>query len=209
MHDEALMMSAFPQVEHEVPDFTFKVYDPKTQESTLKHLNDYRGRWVVLFFYPADFTFVCPTELKDLQKLEAEFAKLENTELLVVSKDTVHSHKVWLEVEKMLAGFPYPMVSDRKSELSEYFGIHNAETGNSERGTFIIDPAGNLKSIEIVTENIGRSAKELLRKLHALHFIAEHPGMACPASWNDDMVALRPDVKTAGNVEGAQEAVSV
>lgn len=110
--------------------------------------------------------------------------KEANAEILVVSTDTVFSHKRWIETEKLLEKFTIQMVSDRAGHLSKIFGTLNTETGNSARGTFIISPEGILKAIEIVTEPIGRSTNELIRKIRALEFVRLNPGLACPASWN-------------------------
>lgn len=153
-----------------------------------------------MFFYPADFTFVCPTELKDLNQAYPSI-KEANAELLVVSVDTVFSHKRWVETEGLLKGFGIKMVADRTTELTEMFGLMNPVTGNAERGTIIISPDGIIKSVELVTEPLGRSSAELVRKLKALEFMRTNPGSACPASWNDGDKVLKPDIKIAGHVD--------
>ncbi len=124
---------------------------------------------------------------------------MENVEVLGVSVDSVFSHKSWIESEAMLKDFQYRMVSDRTTVLSRYFGILNKESGNAERGTFIISPEGVLKTIEIHTDPVGRSAKELVRKLYGLKFVTEHKGYACPASWEQNMQTMQPTIKKAGN----------
>lgn len=177
----------------------FTIYDPKTDSIINKTQVDFANKWLVLLFYPADFTFVCPTELKDLNK-NYEALKETNAEVLVVSTDTVFSHKRWIETELLLKEFAIPMVSDRTGELSKYFGVLNPKSGNSNRGTFIISPEGVVKSIEIVTEPIGRSSNELLRKVRALEFVRKNPGQACPASWNFGGETLTPSIKIAGHV---------
>lgn len=187
------------RLEDQVPDMSLTIYDPIQDEIVEKTLQDYQGKWLVLFFYPADFTFVCPTELKDLWQVK-DALHASNAELLVVSVDTAFSHKRWVETEQLLAEFTIPMVSDRTGELSMMFDILNTETGNSERGTFIISPEGVLKSIEVVTEPIGRSSHELVRKVQALHHVATNPGQACPASWNMWDKVLTPWINIAGNV---------
>ena len=188
------------KIEDEVLDFDLEMYDPTTDDVVNKKVSDYRGKWLVIMFYPADFTFVCPTELKDLNSSMEDVRSLWNVEVMGASTDTVFSHKGWVEHETLLNWLQYPMISDRKTILSRYFGIFNEKTWNSERGTFIIDPNWVLKSIEIVTEPIGRSSKELVRKLKALKFVNENPGSACPANWNDDAPVLNPSVKIAGHV---------
>ncbi len=188
------------KLEDKVLDFDLELYNPVSDEVEKRKISDYKGKWLVLFFYPADFTFVCPTELKDLAKSYEEFQKLWNVEILVGSTDTVFSHKWWIETEPLLKDFKYKMFADRTTALSRYFGILNEETWNSERGTFIISPEWVLKVIEIHTEPVGRSSKELIRKLKALKFVTENPGQACPASWDEDLPVLQPSIKIAWHV---------
>ena len=116
-----------------------------------------------------------------------------------MSVDSVFSHKSWLESEEMLKDFQFNMISDRNTVLSRYFGIFNTTTGNAERGTFIISPDGVLKTIEIHTDAVGRSAKELVRKLYGLKFVTENKGHACPASWENNMKTMQPNIKNAGH----------
>ncbi|HKL44144.1 MAG TPA: peroxiredoxin [Candidatus Absconditabacterales bacterium] len=187
------------KLEDKVEDLKLDIYDPKTDSIVEKNIKDYQGKRLVLFFYPADFTFVCPTELKDLNNAYAEI-KDANAEVLVVSTDTVFSHKRWIETEKLLEGFGIQMVSDRKGDISDLFNVLNDESGNSERGTFIISPEGVVKSIEISTEPVGRSSDELVRKLHALEYVRTNPGQACPASWNSGQKVLKPGIDIAGMV---------
>lgn len=191
------------RLEDTLPNFDLTLYNPLTDDVEKKSMKDYRGKWTVLCFYPADFTFVCPTELKDLGNKFDEIQAMGNVEVLAVSVDSVFSHKSRLESEAMLQNFKFPMVSDRTTVLSRYFGILNKESGNSERGTFIISPDGVLKTIEIHTDAVGRSAKELVRKLYALKFVSENKGHACPASWEHDMKTMQPSIKKAGNAESA------
>ncbi len=198
--DDILTNSSAIKIEDEVLDFDLEIYDPIKKDIVKKNISDYQGKWLVLFFYPADFTFVCPTELKDLGKAYDDIKTLENVELLVASTDTVFSHKSRIETEKLLEDFQIPMIADRTTLLSRYFGILNEESGNSERGTFIISPDGVLKTSEVHTEPLGRSSAELLRKLKGLKFITENPGQACPASWNTDMPTLKPSIDIAGHV---------
>ncbi|MBS8121597.1 peroxiredoxin [Candidatus Vampirococcus lugosii] len=188
------------KIEEEVLDFDLELYDPIKDDVVNKKISDYRGKWLAIVFYPADFTFVCPTELKDLNNYFEEFKNLENVEVIGASTDTVFSHKGWIENEKLFEDFKLSLLSDRKTLISRYFGILNEKSGNSERGTFIIDPNGVLKSIEVSTEPVGRSAKELLRRLKALKFTNENPGNACPANWIEDAPVLKPSVKIAGHV---------
>lgn len=187
------------QLEDKIEDISFDIYDSTTDAIVNKSIKDFAGKWLVLLFYPADFTFVCPTELKDLSKTYADI-QASNAEVLVASTDTVFSHKRWIETEKLLENFKIPMVSDRTWALSKRFGVLNTTSGNSARGTFIISPDGEIKSIEIVTEPIGRSSNELLRKVRALEFVRSNPGLACPANWNVGGETLQPSIKIAGHV---------
>ncbi len=189
------------RIEDLLPNFSLTSYNPETQDIEHKTIESYRGKWLVLFFYPADFTFVCPTELKDLNQKYEEIKAMGNVEVLAVSVDSVFSHKSWIESEDMLKGFKFWMVSDRTTTLARYFGILNTQSGNAERGTFIISPEGVLKTIEIHTDPVGRSAKELVRKLYGLKFVTENKGHACPASWENNMKTMQPSIKNAGHAE--------
>lgn len=187
------------RIEDTLPNFDLNFYNPLTDDVEKKSIEDFRGKWLVLFFYPADFTFVCPTELKDLNQKFDEIKQMWNVETMVVSVDSVFSHKSRIESEPLLKGFKFPMISDRTTTLSRYFGILNQDSGNAERWTFIISPEWVLKTIEIHTDPVGRSAKELVRKLYALKFVTENKGHACPASWENDMKTMQPTIKKAGN----------
>lgn len=186
-------------LESQIQNHEFDLYDPKNDKTYKKMFSEYEGKRIILTFYPADFTFVCPTELKDLSKIYGKILEC-NAELFVVSTDTIFSHKRWIETESLLKDFNIPMISDRTGELTKYFNIRNEKTGNAERGTFIISPKGILKSIEITTEPLGRSAQELLRKIQALDFIENNPGHACPASRNIGLKTLKPSLDIAGKV---------
>lgn len=191
------------RLEATLPNFELTYYNPLTDEVEKTSIESLRGKWSVFFFYPADFTFVCPTELKDLGNKFEEIKAMGNVEVFAVSVDSVFSHKSWIQSEDLLKNFKFPMISDRTTTLSRYFGILNQESGNSERGTFIISPDGVLKTIEVHTDAVGRSAKELVRKLYALKYVSENKGHACPASWEVDMKTMQPSIKKAGNAESA------
>jgi len=201
MKEQILSNYSIVKLEDQIDDLQFEIYDPIKDDVVNTKLSDYAGKWVVLFFYPADFTFVCPTELKDLNDKVEEFKQMGDVEVLVVSTDTVFSHRGWIKEEKLLENFQLPMVADRTTVLSRYFGVLNEESGNAERWTFIINPDGVLKAIEVHTEPLGRSSAELVRKLHALRFIKANPGNACVASWNgENSSKLQPSIKIAGEV---------
>jgi len=180
-----------------VPDFKTRAYhDGKFIDVSL---SDYKGKWVTVVFYPADFTFVCPTELEDLQKLYSEFQK-NNAEILSVSKDTEFVHKAWHDNSPAIGTIEYPMLADPTGKLCKMFGTYDETDGLSLRGTFLISPEGVLKTIEIHNNDIGRSAKELLRKVQAAKFVAENDGQVCPASWEPGDDTLTPGEDLVGKI---------
>lgn len=144
-------------------------------------LQNYRGKWLILFFYPGDFTFVCPTELKELSDYYDEF-KNDGAEIISISTDSAYVHKAWKESTELLKNISFPMASDRAGTLARAFGIYDEQKGEAMRGSFIVNPQGIIVAYEVHTQSIGRSAGELLRKLDAA--IATHKeGGVCPASW--------------------------
>lgn len=181
------------------PSFALDSYLPKADEIKKVTAEELLGSWMLLFFYPADFTFVCPTELADLSKSQQAFSEL-GCQIISVSTDTVFSHKGWVGAEKLLQTLDFPMASDRSGLLSRELNIFNEDTGMCERAAFLIDPKGILRSITIVSDSIGRSTNELLRQLKALKFTYEHPHSACPASWNETGIALNPSIKISGKI---------
>jgi len=191
-------------LESPMPEFDLEIYDPKTDEVLKRTLSDFNGKRFILFFYPADFTFVCPTELKDLNQQYDKIKKL-NAEIMVVSTDTVFSHKRRVETEWLLKWFSIPMISDRTTDLSNLFNALNPITWNSERTTVIISPEWIIKWIEMVTEPLGRSSSELVRKIEALEFIRQNPGQACPSSRNTWEKSLKPSIKIAWKVQESLE----
>lgn len=180
-----------------VRDFNLKIYH-EDREKDVK-LSDYRGKWVVLFFYPADFTFVCPTELEEMADSYEEFKKL-NTEVLSVSTDTVFVHKAWHDESPAIKKIQFPMVADPTGKLTREFGVYIEEEGLARRGTFIINPDGKLVAMEVNDNSIGRSAKELVRKLQAAQFVASNPGLVCPASWKPGDKTLKPGMDLVGKI---------
>ena len=184
-----------------VCDLTLVTYDPKEGSFgtvRLKELNK-AGKWVVLFFYPADFTFVCPTELADLAD---KYATLEQMgcEVVAVSTDTKFSHLAWRNSEKLLEKVKYIMAADPNGAVSRYFGVYDCHTGLDLRGTFIINPEGVLVSSEINFYNVGRNSDELLRKMEANIYLLDHPAEACPAKWTKGEKTLTPSEKLVGKV---------
>ena len=187
------------KIDQSFPHFTLEVYHPSRQDTGRISLKEIAKKWLVLFYYPADFTFVCPTELADLNRLYSEFKKYD-AEIISVSTDTVYTHKAWIETEELLKGVKFPMAADHNGKLSKELGIYNEETGVAQRAVFIIDPNGMLRAADIVSDSIGRSAGEILRKLKALYFVKKHPGNVCPASWEEGQATLKPSIKKSGKV---------
>lgn len=184
-----------------VQDFTLETYDPAEGafgSVSLAALQG-QGKWCVLFFYPADFTFVCPTELADLATQRDRLAAL-NCETLAVSTDTKFSHLAWRNSERLLENFPYKMVADATGVLSRYFGVYDCQTGLALRGSFIINPAGVLVGSEVNFYNVGRNAEELVRKMEANVYLADNPAEACPARWKPGEKTLTPSEKLVGHV---------
>jgi len=162
-------------------------------------LSDYKGKWVVLFFYPADFTFVCPTELGELADYHEQF-KAEGAEILSISTDTEFVHHAWKKGSDTIAKVKYPMLADPTGKVSKYFGVYIEDAGLALRGTFVIDPDGVLKLAEINDLGIGRSSSELLRKLRAAKFVREHGYDVCPASWEPGKDTLKPGIDLVGAI---------
>ncbi len=160
---------------------------------------DLRGKWSVVFFYPADFTFVCPTELGDLADNYAEFKKL-GVEIYSVSTDTHFTHKAWHDSSDTIRKIEYVMVGDPTGTISRNFGVMIEEAGLAERGTFVIDPQGKIQIIEITAGGIGRDAQELLRKVKAAQYVASHPGEVCPAKWESGESTLAPSIDLVGKI---------
>jgi|TARA_Y100000310_G_scaffold267929_1_gene280276 peroxiredoxin (alkyl hydroperoxide reductase subunit C) len=180
-----------------IPDFELEAY----HEDDVKNikLSDYKGKWLVLFFYPADFTFVCPTELEDLADHYEEITNL-NAEVLSASTDTKWVHKGWRDASEAIKKIQFPMLADPTGKLSKAFGVYIDEEGVTLRGSFIIDPDGVLQAMEVHEDGIGRSAKELVRKLQAAKFVAEHGGQACPAEWKPGDDTLEPGLDLVGKI---------
>jgi peroxiredoxin (alkyl hydroperoxide reductase subunit C) len=160
---------------------------------------DLRGKWSVVFFYPADFTFVCPTELGDLADNYAEFKKM-GVEIYSVSTDTHFTHKAWHDTSDTIKKIQYPMIGDPTGLISRNFEVMIEEAGLAERGTFVIDPAGKIQIIEVNAGGIGRDASELLRKVKAAQYVAAHPGEVCPAKWKEGEATLAPSLDLVGKI---------
>ncbi len=188
-----------PELKINKPAPLFAAQAFQNNEFKQVRLEQFRGKWVILFFYPADFTFICPTELGDVADHYAEFQKM-GAEVLSVSTDTHFVHKAWFDNSQTIAKIKFPMVADPTGNICKSYGTYIAEEGLSLRGTFIIDPDGILKAYEIHDNSIGRSSQELLRKLKAAQYVREHGGEVCPANWQPGTQTLRPGLNLVGKI---------
>jgi peroxiredoxin (alkyl hydroperoxide reductase subunit C) len=180
-----------------IDETEFEIY----HEGKIKKVNidDYKGKWVVLFFYPADFTFVCPTELEELAGLYEDFQK-EGAEIISFSTDTAFVHKAWQDNSPAIGKVKFPMGADPTGEIAKMLGVYIPAEGLALRGSFIINPEGVVVSMEVNDNSIGRSAKELLRKLRAAKFVSENEGLVCPASWEPGDDTLKPGEDLIGKI---------
>ena len=158
-----------------------------------------KGKWSVFFFYPADFTFVCPTELGDVADQYAEFQKL-GVEIFSVSTDTHFTHKAWHDASDTIRKIKYTMIGDPTGQLTRNFEVMREAEGLADRGTFIVDPNGVIQAVEITAEGIGRNAADLLRKVKAAQYVAAHPGEVCPAKWEEGQATLKPSLDLVGKI---------
>ncbi len=185
------------QIGKQIVDFKVQAFVNNDFRSVSK--KDVLGKWSVFFFYPADFTFVCPTELEDLVNKYGEF-KQANCEIYSVSTDTHFVHKAWHDTSDTIKKIQYPMLADPTGMLSRGFDVMIEEAGLAERGTFIVNPEGEIVAYEVVAGNIGRNADELLRRLQALQFVASHPSEVCPAKWKQGAETLKPSIDLVGKI---------
>lgn len=185
------------RINENVPDFELDAYVGDGINKI--KLSDYKGKWVVLIFYPADFTFVCPTELEDAANFHDE-VKGMGGEIMSISTDTAFAHKAWHDTSPSIGKIKYPMLADPTGKVSRIFGTYIDDEGVALRGTFIIDPDGVLKTIEIHDNSIGRSAKEMVRRLKAAQFVREHGNNVCPANWQPGDKTLEPGVDLVGKI---------
>ncbi len=160
---------------------------------------DLRGHWSVVFFYPADFTFVCPTELGDLADHYGELKGLD-VEVYSVSTDTHFTHKAWHDTSDTIRKIEYFMIGDPNGQVTNNFGVMREGQGLADRGTFLIDPDGIVQAMEVTAEGIGRNAADLLRKVKAAQYVRAHPNEACPAKWEEGEETLTPGLDLVGKI---------
>lgn len=184
-------------INQEVPDFSLEAYaDGKFR---IVSREDIKGKWAVFFFYPADFTFVCPTELVDMADNYDKFCRL-GAEVYSVSTDSQFTHKAWHDASESIRKVRFPMLSDKTGALCEFFGVLNSDDFMAYRGTFVVNPEGKIKIAEVQDNGIGRNSDELLRKLEAAQFVAEHGDQVCPARWRPGDETLTPGIDLVGKI---------
>ena len=181
----------------ELEDFKVQAYHNGSFKEITR--DNVLGKWSVFFFYPADFTFVCPTELGDVADHYDEFQKL-NCEIYSVSSDSHFVHKAWADASDTIKKIQYPMLADPVFTLSRFFGVLVEESGQALRGTFIVNPEGIIKAYEVHDMGIGRNAEELLRKVQAAQFVAAHGDQVCPAKWKPGEGTLTPSLNLIGKL---------
>ena len=186
-----------PLVGKKLSDIELEAYH--NDEMKKIKLSDYKGKWLALIFYPADFTFVCPTELEDTAELYSEFQKA-GAEVMSISTDTVFVHKAWHDNSDAIKKIKFPMLADPTGKFCKELGVYIPEEGLALRGSFIIDPEGIISAFEVNNNDIGRSAQELLRKLQAAVFTKENPGQVCPARWRPGKKTLKPGLDLVGKI---------
>lgn len=184
-------------INSKLPEFKVQAYH-KGEFKTVTD-KDLAGKWAIFFFYPADFTFVCPTELVDIAEKYAEFQKI-GVEVYSVSTDTHFTHKAWHDTSDSIKKINYPMLADPTGALSRAFGVYIEEEGLADRGTFLIDPDGRVKLAEINDGGIGRNADELMRKVQAAQYVRANPNQVCPAKWKPGAETLKPGLDLVGKI---------
>ena len=184
-------------INSQIPEFSVQAYHNDSFK-TVTH-QDVAGKWSVFFFYPADFTFVCPTELGDVADKYAELQKM-GVEVYSVSTDTHFVHKAWHDTSDTIRKIKYTMLGDPTWEISNNFEVLRPGQGLADRGTFIVDPDGVIQAVEITAEGIGRNAVDLLRKVKAAQYVRNHPGEVCPAKWEEGDKTLAPSLDLVGKI---------
>lgn len=180
-----------------IPEFKVQAYHNGEFKTVTD--KDVLGKWAVFFFYPADFTFVCPTELEDMADQYEKFKAL-GVEVYSVSTDSHFVHKAWHDASESIRKIKYPMLADPTGLLSRAFGVMIEEDGMAYRGTFVSNPEGLIKLVEIQDNSIGRNAEELLRRVEAAQFVATHDGEVCPAKWKQGQATLKPSIDLVGKI---------
>lgn len=204
-HDAYREYMSSIRIGENVPDYEFEAF-LKDEAKPMK-FSDFRGKWLVVMFYPGDFTFVCPTELEDMAKLYPKFQEL-GAEVVSFSTDSVFVHKAWHDTSPAIKTVNFPMGADPTGKIASAFGVLIeggdmplvTDEGMALRGTFLIDPTGVLRTMEVHDNSVGRKAAETLRKLQAAQYVEAHPGNVCPASWEEGDDTLEPGMDLVGKI---------
>lgn len=184
-------------INQSIPEFTAEAFC--NGEFKTITTDDAKGKWSIFLFYPADFTFVCPTELEDMAKSYEELQQL-GVEVYSVSTDTHFSHKAWHDTSDAISTIKFPMIGDPTGVITRGFGVMIEEQGLALRGTFLANPEGVIKVAEIHDLGIGRSAKDMVRKVKAAQYVANHDGEVCPAAWEEGQDTLTPSLDLVGKI---------
>lgn len=185
------------RINQTIPEFKAQAFHNGEFKSVTSE--DVKGKWSIFIFYPADFTFVCPTELEDMANHYEELQRL-GVEVYSVSTDTHFVHKAWHDASDAIGKIRYPMIGDPTGRITRGFDVMIEEEGQALRGTFLVDPNGVIKAAEINDLGIGRSAKDMLRKVKAAQYVATHDGEVCPAAWEEGQQTLKPSLDLVGKI---------
>ena len=183
----------------EIQPFTAQAYNSSNGEFVEVTDENLKGQWSVVLFYPADFSFVCPTELEDLQENYAALKEL-GVEAYSVSTDTEFVHKAWHDHSEAINKIEYTMIADPSQKITRDFDVLDEEKGLAQRGTFIIDPDGIIQAAEINADGIGRDASALIDKIKAAQYVRKNPGEVCPAKWKEGAETLKPSLDLVGKI---------
>lgn len=186
-------------INSKLPEFELQAFHPEKDDFFAVKNDDIKDKWAVFFFYPADFTFVCPTELEDLAAHHEQLKKL-GVEVYSVSTDTHFSHKAWHDSSPRIKKINYTMLADPTHKFSKALGVYEKNEGIAYRGTFVVSPEGDIKIMEIHDNGIGRNASELVRKIEAAIHVRDNDGEACPANWKKGDKALNPSLDLVGEL---------
>ena len=186
-------------IDTQIKPFQATAFKPGEKDFITVDSTELSGKWSVFFFYPADFTYVCPTELGDLSDKYEEF-QASGVDIFAVSTDSHFCHKAWYDSSEVISKIQYTMISDNTFEISRNFEVLRENEGRSERGTFVIDPNGMIKIMEITCEGVGRDAEDLMRKVKAAQYHHAHPDEVCPARWKEGDVTLAPSLDLVGKI---------
>jgi len=202
MNENEYEAVSLARIDTQAPSWKMPFYCADSDTDGTLTSEELKGKWYVLFYYPADFTFVCPTELKDIADIKSQFDEM-GVEVLPVSTDTVFTHKGWVKAEGQLKNMQYKMLADHNGEIADLYNILDMDSHLAGRGTFIVDPDGVLRGVEVTSGAQGRNSAELVRKLQGLQFMRENPSMACPAKWAPGGTTLTPGIDLVGKVDEA------